>query len=244
MSKTKKLGTRSKDEYFSVISCDEELRLAVNTVKTGLAILQKSSPRVVQHFVVFLLLSTGLERIMKVLLALHKLNTEGQFPQEKYFRSFKHNLIDLCNEVEQVCYVQPPPTQMVAEDLDFLRSDSLVRDILMALSDFAERDRYIFLNGLSKEQDPQRWFGRRWSQLESAAATKEYRKSLYTDTSVYLNQVTSRLVGCIERLCRTLGHAAVWGLDQEAKSLGTPLYDFLILRNDELGKREYEVVNV
>ena len=61
------------EERLSRIHLIEELDLSVSVIKHGLAILQRSSAAQTRYFLFMLTLSTGIERLMKVLLCLHSL---------------------------------------------------------------------------------------------------------------------------------------------------------------------------
>ena len=74
----------------------KELRVAVNTIKSGLGILQQSVTVVDRKYFLFMLvLSTGLERYMKVLLCLQSLDETGNILSSNELQNFGHNLISL-----------------------------------------------------------------------------------------------------------------------------------------------------
>ncbi len=70
---------RANDDTLRRLYLMEELDVSVATIETGLAELQRSRPYRTRHFVFLLLLATGVERLMKIVLHLRTLETTGAF---------------------------------------------------------------------------------------------------------------------------------------------------------------------
>lgn len=226
----------------------QELDLAVNVIKSGLAILQQSRLYKTQHFLFLLTLSTGIERLMKLLLSLHHFDSTGQFLAPRNLKRYGHNVARLKNDVCKICFSKMssyPP--MIEQDRSFLEEDPLLVAILDTLSDFGERDRYLFMDGINDPDSTGEWIDRRWERIESMTFPEEEGLTLVTNGRLdeYKSRATATIIICLERflraLARTVTHA---GLNGEAKSLGTGVWDFLTIRDDHLGKTKYEVVNI
>lgn len=57
-------------------------------------------------------------------------------------------------------------------------------------------------------------------------------------------RATKDIVICLERFLRALARTVTHtGLKGEAKSLGTGVWDFLAIQDNQLGKTEYNVIN-
>jgi len=83
----------------------QEAEIALYAIETGLGQLAKNRPYAPKpyYFGRFILLSTGFERLMKVIICLHEFETAGQFPTKKALKSIGHDLTTLCNGVVTRC---------------------------------------------------------------------------------------------------------------------------------------------
>lgn len=226
----------------------EELDIAVSTLKSGLGVLQQSAgggrPR---YFMFMLLLSTGLERLMKVLLCIYSLDKEGKFLESHVLKhELGHDLIELKKRIESQGFTKEAlRREAMREDLRFLQEDPLLKEIISVLSDFAEEDRYLYLDGINYPELDREWLDQRWSQIENMAIPEAKRRELIREERFreHIRLSTSQIVACLERFLRALARTVTLsGLGKEAKSLGTAVWDFLMLKDDQLGKTKYPVV--
>lgn len=134
-------------EYFSQkgVLLQQEGELIHSCLKTGLLILQDANLDFKgDYYLAFFLLSTGLERLMKVIIiiehmASNKLNT----PSSSQIRGYGHDLRDLFRKCSQIA-----ADYSVSEFNDF-SSDDINRSILEFLSEFARRTRYHNLDSIA-----------------------------------------------------------------------------------------------
>lgn len=82
----------------------EELDVCVSTIIAGLLVLQKMRFYSNNHFASFLLLATGLERLMKIILHLHSFESQGTFLSSKEIKRYGHDLNLLCDDVISKCF--------------------------------------------------------------------------------------------------------------------------------------------
>lgn len=225
----------------------QELDLSVNSVKSGLAILQRSRPYKTQHFLFLLVLSTGFERLMKVLLCLRSFNDAGQFLSEKALRKYGHDLMILRDDVYRDCFPEHISLpEVVEEDRDFMLNDPLLNAVLRVLSDFAVRDRYLYMNGINNPVAQGEWLDQRWEEVEAMTASKEERLRMVTEDRLdeLKNQAIGSIMVCLERFLRALVRTTTHtGLQGKARSMGTGIWDFLTMQDEQLGQKRYEIIN-
>ncbi len=90
---------RANDKELQWMYLDQELEVAVNAIESGLAILQGGNIYRRNEFAFLLLLTTGLERVMKVILHLNSQHTPGTFLSGDEVRRLSHDLVALRDEV-------------------------------------------------------------------------------------------------------------------------------------------------
>lgn len=226
----------------------QELEIAVSTLKSGLGVLQQSAgsdlPR---YFLFMLLLSTGLERLMKVLLCIYSLDKEGKFLEPEVLKyELGHDLVELKTRIENKGFTEEALRRdAMQKDLQFLREDKLLNEIIAVLSDFANEDRYIYLDGINYPELNRKWLDRRWNEIEEMAVTEEEKYTLIREDRLqeYPRLATERIMICFERFLRALARTiTLSGLGKEAQSLGTNLWSFLMRKDDQLGETKYPVV--
>jgi hypothetical protein len=114
------------------LSLLQELEGSLLAIEAGLTELRESQPYHSRHFIFLILLSTGLERFMKVILHLHALETTGGFLTMKQVKCvYGHNVLSLCGAITTGCftpiYVSRP---IAAEDHVFIQNDPRLREVL------------------------------------------------------------------------------------------------------------------
>jgi hypothetical protein len=222
----------------------QELDVSVLAVEAGLAERQGSRPYHPRHFVFLLLLSTGLERLMKIVLQLHALETTGVFLSQRELKEkYGHNLIELRKHVVEKCFTTDYLTRQVAvDDRDFVRDDPLFKDLLQLLSDFAENDRYLYMNGISDPNMGREWPARRWEALESATMPSNERMKLYAtgEEDIAKGRANHALVVCLERFVRALARLFTLGpLGGQGRQVSTALVHYRSLLDEDLGSKVY-----
>jgi hypothetical protein len=190
------------------------------------------------------LLAQGLERFLKVTYALAHLGQTGMLPGRKKMRTqYGHKLVGITDDLVALAerstgYVDRPA---VREDLEFVRTDADLRQVLQILSEFGATSRYHrldeFLDPQSvREDDPsQKWaafeaeiIGRQpdWlEEIESGSAEKVHRTAV-----LYAAQLVDRFARAIARMW-TLG-----ALPNESRRYSPLTRPFLMLTDEQLGE--------
>lgn len=226
----------------------QEAEIAIYSIQAGLVALQKNRPYAPKpyYFTWLLLLATGLERLMKIVICLHEFETVGAFPSRQYLaRRIGHNLLRLRDEVIQRCYTSTYLMRPFAqEDHKFVETDPLLNQLLGLLDDFARDDRYIFMNGIVEPTIGREWPKYRWEELEKTALSDDtYFQMLQEDKLTELKvQANIQLKAYIERFVRALTRLFIFGeLGDLARSNTTTVWEFIRLEDGNLGQKEYNL---
>ncbi len=225
------------------LSLLKETELSISLLSSGLAILQQSRPYEFKCFSFMLLLATGLERLMKIVLCLHAFEATGEFPSKEYLKGLGHDLVRLRNEVLRACYTQEYLKLPFARtDHDFIEQDALFNHMLILLSDFAQSDRYIHMDSIADPQGRE-WPELRWEELERQTMPSDVYWSLVQEGKLdELKQHSNQqFVANIEKFIRALTRLfAFAGLGDLARSNSVTTWGFMKLEDEQLGRRHYE----
>lgn len=224
----------------------QELDQAVLLIESGLAVLQHKRLYKPTHFVFLTLIASGLERLMKIILCLHEIETNKKFLSIKQLKKLSHNLEDALNNIIERCFTSEYLKLPIArDDLAFLKNDDTFKLMIKILSDFGNQDRYIFMNGIVTPATSHEWPNRRWEDLEQSTMPSErYFHMLMNDSENLQLQVTYNIIICLETFIRALCRLFVLAnLGEEARGKMAMISHFL-MRDDELGKRKYDILGM
>ncbi len=234
------------------LSPDEELALAqeinlgLYLIEFGLFTLNRIQN--VEHLPL-LLLSSGIERILKLIIIFDFFKTEGRFPEEKeyYENNLKtHDLCFLLDEVlkisDQRQYCESGNEAQV--DLSFLRSaqKNSLKEILRIFSEYANQGRYHNLNVLVQvsrsTEDPTQVFECYRNRLiKEISRTCDFsdckipEQKIFKAESIANEQITELLQKFTRALCRLMHWEMPAKLADEMILL---LSDFLELKDNDL----------
>jgi hypothetical protein len=229
------------------LAIDQELLTAVRLIQAGLGQLQKLDGANDFYHLPLLTLSSGFERLMKVILCLRILEKTGEFPGPKDIPSGRigHDLELLLQRIREECflaqYVDKIP--IAKEDLEYLESEELL-SFLAVLGKFGQAARYyhvdVVLGRQLKTDEP----GREWESLETAILTE--RPDLMKEIEEFpaseriYQEIAVEVVSRLERFARALARLfTIGGIGQEAKRYVGYLSKFLYIRDESLGENEY-----
>lgn len=226
----------------------EEVLASVRLIQKGLAEVQSISGANDFYLPSMLLLSTGLERLMKCILCLREREAHGDFPSAKTIKHYSHDLERLRDDIVTMCCGADYRTSRSAADADatFLESDQRLRALLSALSRFARSARYHNLDvvgGADPETDSPE---QEWAALEMEIVFErpDLLDALQRPGSSdrLFDEINREFVSRIEVLVRALCRLFTLGpLGDRSKEYTAYLGPFLDLRDDELGKCDYRM---
>lgn len=234
------------------VAIERELDLAVSTLESGFAALERGRKRAVKHVLFLTLLSSGTERLLKTMLHLHALDTTGSLlTMERLAQSRLHDawtrrrLARLQAEVLRAGY-SPAALQRpaAAEDHEFLTGDPLFGRLLALLGDFAENYRTPYLDVAVELGQTPEWPDDRWRELELFTMAEGRYASLILDDkfSAVKRHADRTLIGKLERFTRALARLAIGGeFGAEGVAVAGPLRRYWALRDEEFGKTRYEL---
>ena len=189
------------------------------------------------------LLAQGFERLMKVVICLGQLETEGTLPTPRQVKKYGHNLIALADVIvnlsEGTGYADSRPAARL--DIDFMTGDERLRELLAVLTDFGEWGRYYNLDTLlnrtghvATRDDPAASFQRIESRIVDQHPQWIPKMKGRGFDDVY-SGVKAELITTLQRFARAL--CRMFTLD----SLGDPgrrlqpvMRVFLFLRDEDL----------
>ncbi len=231
------------------LALGEELRTSIKLIQAGLGHLQRIDGANDFYHLPMLLLASGFERLMKTIICFHALRETGNYPAQNAFpRGRKgHDLVRLLNRVTEECfgeaYVERVPA--AREDVEYLRTDSRLLELVGILSDFGQTTRYYYLDVVLGNAAGMDSPEQKWQQVEMAVLIEEddwvdQLKRPANSGRLY-SRITTDLVVRLEMFARALARLfTIGGLGDEAKRHTGTIAPFLFLRNDELGKRVYK----
>lgn len=230
-----------------------ELRTAISLLKIGLRELGKLDATNDFYHLPLLLLASGFERLMKTIICCHHLHVSGKFPDRNIFAiGIKgHDLTKLLGAITDECfspdYLRQVPSSHT--DINYLKSDKKLNTIIGILSYFGQGGRYYNLDVVLGKNDRRLSPDREWQKLEITVLQEDpnWQNKLmdFKNADAHHQQVNTNLTICFERMARSLCRLfTIGGLGDTAKQISPYAYDFLCLRDDQLGKISYESVEL
>lgn len=224
----------------------EEVLTSVRLIQKGLAEVQRIDGANDFYHPALLLLSSGLERLMKCILCLRSQAVGGDFPSAKQIKDYGHDLERLRDAVVAACFDDEYRGSRQAADIDaaFLESDLRLRALLTSLSRFARSARYYNLNMVGGDEPDTDSPEQEWAGLEMEVVSErpELWKALEapSGSGPIFDAISREFVGRIEVFVRALCRLFTLGpLGDNARAYTGYLTPFLSLRNENLGRHDY-----
>lgn len=227
-----------------------ETTCSIELIKKGLGELQRISGANDFYHLPILLLASGFERLMKVILCLQYLHSNNRYPtlQDNIIHKSKkgHDLTILLRRILGICHNSGYSNRCPASaaDVQFLGTDRRFQTLVKLLSDFAQGERYYNLNvvlGIKHNVDnPEQG----WEEIETEI-TSEYpelknKLGKANEIDKLYKEINKHLVIYFEKFARALARLPNLGnLGQQAKRLTGITSNFLLLKDSDLGKTKY-----
>ncbi len=227
------------------VALGDEVLTSIRLIEHGLAAVQRLGAANDFYYAPLLLLSTGLERLMKCVVCLRALEAGGQYPTRSKLKRFSHDLAALRDAVVRSCFDDAYCSrQAAAADAGYLTDDARGRRFLEMLSTFAQAARYHNLDTVCGEAPDVATPDHAWAALEMEIL-KDYPDLLASLRSggplgeVY-SRINTELVGHVERTARALCRLFTLGpLGERGQMLTGYIGPFLFLQDRDLGTRAY-----
>jgi hypothetical protein len=218
----------------------EELDSAIEMTVAGMSALIPTGPRRADLDATLQHLASGFERFAKLTYIEAYRYTKHERPGGSVLKRHGHDVLGLIDAllelVEGVSDYASRPA--VSEDLEFIRTDQGLRDLLGVLSHFGQRGRYSRIDGLvagggsDVESEP----SRQWDEIELRLLMSRADWEEVIETSEAERAGAREVVGRLQRLARAI--ARMWTLgglgDDGPVHYGT-LAVLLGVRDEQLG---------
>lgn len=224
-----------------------ELHTAVELIKKGLKEIRNIDGGNDFYHSIMLPLTSGLERLMKVIICFHIFETEGTLPSAYPWKKRRqgHDLVFLLNHITTNCfsnnYLMKIP--VAKKDIEFLQNDKHVHKIIRILSDFGQSARYYNLDlikGQKSTDSPEA----EWQKLETVILEEkpDWKNLIETDLNLdeTYKHINTEIIIRLEKFVRALSRLfTIGGLGQMAKQCSSAVSLFAQLSDENLGITPY-----
>ena len=222
----------------------EEVTCAIYLIQEGLLALNKlSGANDFSHFPI-MLLSSGFERLLKMVICLDHLEREGRFPDSKKFmkRLKTHDIERLLEWVIGIAKAWSYDQRCVAvgEDMVFLEKDCDLQRLVKLLADYGQSARYYNMNVIVGEKnltdDPMQLFESYC--LDVFKRQPDWKKRITDqDIDISISYDNRQMTILLQRFARALCRMFTLGkLGQKGRQMSGIITVFLCLRDTDLGE--------
>lgn len=151
------------NEVEKIVAITEEIEASFKLIAVGLKNLNEQTSSVSNNHVPLQLLSSGFERVIKILLLLKDKHLTGNYPElqkaKDKFNNYNngHGIEKMLDELikysKTVDIMQRVP--MVKEDLDFIENNNSFREFLKIITEFSIKQRYYYIDTIILENSNQ-----------------------------------------------------------------------------------------
>ena len=233
-------------EIFKIAAIVEEVEASFNFISSGLSILKEQKSVVSNNHVVLQLLSSGFERLVKILLLLKDKHTIGSYPElqkarvkfEKYNNGhgIQKMLDELIDYSSTVPLMQSIP--MVKEDIQYLESDPAFQNFMKIITDFSIAQRYFYIDLIVLDKPS--------NNVNPFTSFKQFMHDFNKDIDVNLisheeeeSRAINQAIICIEKGVRAIVRFFIHGFDSLGKQYYNQFAKFIMLQDKNLGTIDY-----
>ena len=224
----------------------EEVEASFRFIATGLKLVKQQDYLGTNNHVPLQSLAAGFERLVKILLLIKDKHLTGDFPQharaKERFAAYDngHGIEKMLDEL--LAYSQTVPlmnsSQMMREDMAFLKSDTHFRIFLNIITEFSKYERYYYIDIIASENHPQS------KNVFRAFISFIYSTTMGMDTSnlTYKEEEEAALqaaVVCIERGARAISRFFTHGFSDLGRMYYNNFSKLILLNDKDLGALEY-----
>jgi len=228
----------------------EEIEASFNFITEGIRTLDNQNSAISSNHIPLQLLSSGFERLVKILLLLKEKHLTGEYPKtegnKKYFGQFNNghgikkmvnNLISYSEGIELMNKIP-----MVIEDLDYLKNDIRFNTFLEIITDFSKFQRYYYIDTIVKKERPENnSFEKFKSLICSYSDDIDISKLTHDEEDEFV--INSTII-TIEKGIRAISRFFTHGLGDEGKKHYGDFGSFILLRDEDLGKLKYLIPKI
>jgi len=220
------------------ICIEAEVIISKKYIEYGLNEIKSLTGMPDSNHLAFYLLSNGFERLMKCIICFWEYKNTNKFPSVKHYG---HNLSRLKKDIVKICYSMKYQKKSLAcqNDVEFLDNDQLLQNTVNLLTKLGKETRYYNFDMLANTPityaDPNEVI----QDIEDEVISQnDYLQQLKDDTknpNALEPALNLELLNFFKRYARALSRLFTIGeLGKEASSIGTHLYDFIMIRDSEI----------
>ncbi len=234
--------TAASDDTTRLMALIKELETARDLIKAGFGELQEIHLGNDFYHLPQQLLASGLERLLKCYFCLVYEARNGSFPDKAFLKSIGHSLVN-AKQMLIDAYFESNGISLLVDDLDFLRNNAQLDEIINILSEFGKMARYYNLEIVAGSPNPPIDPSSEWERLEtkiedpSPCFAPDSLEALHRD---YYPRVNAKIVGMLERFVRAITMQFTLGKHGgRLKQLSPIVFDFIMLKDKEFGTTDY-----
>lgn len=225
----------------------DELQTAFKLIELGFGEFQNLDIANNFYHLPFQLLSSGFERLMKCHICLGYYEIHDTYPDIDYLKrcggKTGHDLIKLKNTIA-TSFFSTHNIPVLQEDLDLLKNDKDLEQLIDLLSEFGKYARYYNLDIVTSSAKPSIDVKLRWEDYENNLLTlnpKLLHELGNFETQDKIFYYTNRIILIkLEQFTRAICRQFTMGkLGKKALQFSSILFPFILLKDDELGNRNY-----
>lgn len=238
----------SKDviEAYKIGAIIEEVDAAFDFISSGLKNLKEQKTSVSNNHVTLQLLSSGFERLVKILLLIKDKHINGTYPElnvaKDRFSKYNngHGIKSMLNELilysESVKLMQDIP--IVKEDLNYLQHDSDFIKFIEIVTEFSISQRYFYIDIIASEK-----ISNKYNPFDSFKQfILNFNKNIDTNKLTYEeeeNIAIKKATVCIEKGARSLSRFFTHGFDSLGRQFYHKFSNLILLKDKDLGILDY-----
>lgn len=234
-------------EALKDIYLHDELLTAFRLIEIGFGEFQNLDLANDFYHLPFQLVSSGFERLMKCHICFGYYENNNSYPDSKYLKKCGgengHDLIELKSNILK-SYFSIHNIPVLKEDFTFLSNDKDLGKLLYLLSEFGKYARYYNLDVVTSAAKPSIDVKSLWTNFENSILTtnpellKKYM-DIESQKKV-LDSVQREIIIKLELFARAVCRQFTIGkLGTKALQFSCVLHPFIMLRDEELGNRDY-----
>lgn len=225
----------------------DELLTAFRLIEIGFGEFQNLDLANDFYHLPFQLVSSGFERLMKCHICFGYHEKNNSYPDSKYLKRCGgrngHDLIELKNNILK-SYFSTCNIPVLKKDINFLSSDKELGELLYLLSEFGKYARYYNLDVVTSEAKPSIDVKSLWTNIENSIYTANpelLKKAMSIECEKEaLDSVQRLIIIKLELFVRAICRQFTIGkLGTKALQFSSVLHPFIMLRDKELGNRDY-----
>ncbi len=146
------------------IAIDDELKTSIKLIEAGFGALQEINFVNDFYFSPFQSLSQGIERLLKVYICVGHFNKYQLYPTYEYMKKLKHDLLLMRDKIINEFFLAD--RKILIEDLNFLKKNQDLKDLMKILSIFGDSGKYYNLDVITNSEKERIDPKLEWEKLE------------------------------------------------------------------------------